>query len=579
MHQTAKVLKKHSILKKIFSPIRILVTLITSFLILFGQPQIVNAAESTLIKRGLELTARGKPKDAEPLFRSAVKTNPKDLWARHYLAVSLTEQGKHNEAIEISHAIVTEASNASGTSFPKIESFLLLGFLYSEEAQFDSAEKAFRNALQINPNSGDGLSGLAMVLSIKGQLKEAEPIIIAAQKSELSAFGQEAIGRALLEHARYSEAEEFLKSALAQTRNDLRVRFLIGHALAEQGKYKESEEILRQVLTLRPSNPDNYQTLMELGRVLIEQEKNLEAEKNFRNAIKTNPKSVYARSHLGQALMRQDKMAEAIKVYQEGLKTNSTSFRLYVELAFAFGSVEKYNEAIQVYREGFLKNPTQKNVYVELGNALVEAGLPEEAVAAFRLSVTLRADAYWGQHFFGLTSGDPTGYPELARRYRQMRNAKPGAYWPHHHLGIVLAEMGEYKESKEAFFSAVKVIPESPFARHFLGVTLALQGNHTEAIEQFRIVAKLLPNSYLAYQVMGIAQFEQGDLFGAEKSFRKALEIWPNSNHIRASLGFVLEAQGKKAEARDVFKEILKRKPGDALLLQVKAVLDKHTGQ
>jgi tetratricopeptide (TPR) repeat protein len=146
------------------------------------------------------LIARREPKEAERYFRKAIALAPNHHPIYHNLALALTAQGRHTEAIarfeeslkklpdqapalhEIGkcHIALKQHKRAivslkrSLDIFPDAATYLSLGLAYEGLSAFEDAAESYTKALTYNPNLGEARRGLKRA---SGQIGKRKPII------------------------------------------------------------------------------------------------------------------------------------------------------------------------------------------------------------------------------------------------------------------------------------------------------------------------------------------------------------------------------------------------------------------
>lgn len=157
--------------------------------------------------------------------------------------------------------------------------FLKLGIQCANSGLWEEAEKAFRQALTVNPNYAQALSNLGFVLK---QTHHPE------------------------------EAEAFLRKALKQDAGLIGAYNNLSLILMDTNRAAEAENLLCKAIRLAPSSPDLYNNL---GSALQDLQRPRQAETAFRRAIECNPSFVYAYYNLGcllKSVGRLDEAAQAL---------------------------------------------------------------------------------------------------------------------------------------------------------------------------------------------------------------------------------------------------------------------------
>ncbi|MDR3774739.1 MAG: tetratricopeptide repeat protein [Terracidiphilus sp.] len=222
------------------------------------------AAYQKIIDMGGESAVRGYEAQVETLgeakmfdkaaeiARKAVEANPKDEDLKLILAGALVEQGKDDEALAMTKALLTntdkdravwlrlgqfyaemrrwkDAEDAYAKATPlavKTEerSYLLFlkGALAERQKHFEPAEQFFRQALDLDPASAMTLNYLGYMLADKGvRLPEALKLIRkAVELDPMNGAYLDSLGWAYFKLGQYEEAEENLRQAVQRDQAD-----------------------------------------------------------------------------------------------------------------------------------------------------------------------------------------------------------------------------------------------------------------------------------------------------------------------------------------------------------------------
>lgn len=158
--------------------------------------------------RGRANLLLGRPKEAQREFRAAMLLAPDALPPRLGLVDSLEADGDYAEAL--AH-VKSGARISPGNSDVKARE----GFLHDQMGDLKAAEKAYRDAIEMDPRNANALNNLAYLLAVKlDRAKEAVPL---AERAHDVATGSPAImdtlGYAYHLAGRHKEGAELLEKA------------------------------------------------------------------------------------------------------------------------------------------------------------------------------------------------------------------------------------------------------------------------------------------------------------------------------------------------------------------------------
>ncbi len=274
-----------------------------------------------------------------------------------------------------------------------------LGNLYSDQGRWEEAEKAYRAAILLEPDSPDAYIALSFVLT--------QPIA----------------GTSLLE--RYNEAEKFSRRAIELDPKNAIAHDQLGVSLELQGNVSEETRgyyekavkldptfalafahlgrlLRKKGLTAESSmayvNSIQYAvdvpTMILVADVMQSQQKYLESEQLLRRALREDPKHPTALYLLGRALTTRGSFDEAEAVLKKSAEVSPKSFVSYTLLGSLFLRRGKFDEA-ENYLEEALKvvSPNeQKRLALDfeaVGDGFMEAGKKRDAARVYQKAVAL----------------------------------------------------------------------------------------------------------------------------------------------------------------------------------------------
>jgi tetratricopeptide (TPR) repeat protein len=202
--------------------------------------------------------------------RKAVDANPKDRDLKMILGSELADQGKPDEGLALVKGLLNntaedrgvwlelgqidirlhhwkdaeDAFNKAATLSDKKEDQVYLLFLRGEWAErqkhYEVAEQFFRQALELDPNSGMTLNYLGYMLADKGtRLTEALKLIRKAVELEpMNGAFLDSLGWAYFKLGQYEEAEENLRHAVERDRTDPTVHDHLGDLYEKTGRIR-----------------------------------------------------------------------------------------------------------------------------------------------------------------------------------------------------------------------------------------------------------------------------------------------------------------------------------------------------
>ena len=317
---------------------------------------------------GMLLQGRGKPAEAEALFREAIERFRRTRGEQSVEAVSslghlgalLQSQGKLSEAEDSCRQVMETRRSTLGESHPDtLRAISNYGTLLQYQGKLQEAEPYCREALEKrravlgddDPGTLDSINNLGSLLHEQGRLAEAEPLFREALERSRRVLGDEHpltlvnvnnMGFHLQGQGRLAEAEPYFVTALEARRRvlgpehpstlesvqNLSVQWQL------QGKSAQAEPLLRDMVdicrrSLGESHPDTLAALNALSGSLSRLGKFSEAEGICRTLLdkrrallgEEHPDTLRVLNNLGVVLENLGELAEAELLYRRALET------------------------------------------------------------------------------------------------------------------------------------------------------------------------------------------------------------------------------------------------------------------
>ena len=224
-----------------------------------------------------------------------------------------------------------------------------------------------------------------------------------------------------------------------------------------------------------------------------------------------------------------------------------------------------YRNDFAFYNHVISLNPGAQPAHRNLAKALVDAGRPEEALAASRIALEQRpnwADAHstHGTALFALERFDEAGdsfrralkldpnhknarlnmaetrrqqgrVVESVRWYRKALDLDPEFAAAQAGLGAALSLLGQHEASVAALSQAVSLRPDAlPItAFHLLADVLRRQQRYDEAMERYRDVLEIDPDYAPTHEGIGRVLFQLGKYEEAVESLARSISLQPKS--------------------------------------------------
>ena len=339
---------------------------------------------------GMVLEANTLYAPAALAYQRAIRLEPKEFAWRYYLALTLQQQFKLQEALDAVSAALSIRPNYAAAILKRGELLLKLGRLqesnatletllaqdpkspvalyalarvkYAQEA-LPAAEDFYRRACQAYPTFGAAYYGLGMTEKRLGRQDESAKNFALAE--------------------RYSgdspPVEDPLLSQMAELATGLLTRLRQADQMLHQGELQEASRLFQEILKRDPSNMDSMLNVLYLAP-FVGKPSGEEVESLYQRARRINPQIPKLYLFYGSALTGQEHYDAAVTAVKKAIELKPDYAEAYVVLG---GMLEKHNrpaQAIENYRLALAAQPSYRPAHLQLGRILVTQGRDREAI-------------------------------------------------------------------------------------------------------------------------------------------------------------------------------------------------------
>ena len=229
-----------------------------------------------------------------------------------------------------------------------------------------------------------------------------------------------------------------------------------------------------------------------LGVVLFEQSKPLEAIAHFRRALEIS--EVYADGHfnLAKVLESQGDSNAAVRHFSRAAELNPSNAAFQAKLGLALAQQGVLDQAKEHLQKAIKLNPADAKAHNNLGNVLSERGENQEAIQEFRRALQLDPTLQGVQMNLAIALMLERRLDEAASHFQAMLKLQPSFAPAIFYLGVVAGAQGDFTKAIENFRRVVDIQPEFADAHAALARALARQGKTEEAIKHYQRALALM---------------------------------------------------------------------------------------
>ncbi len=243
-----------------------------------------------LISRGIGLQSAGQLAEAEHLYREALRAQPNNPFALHYLGLIAHQIGRHDVAVDLIGRSISLHPSAPGFFYNNFgEALRMIG-------RNDDAVRAYQKSIELEPDNLESLNNLTIALRLLGRAGEA--IKIGRRVVELKpdwAIGHNNLANALGDFRQNDEAIREYELALEIDPNYAEAASNMAATYQENYQFSAAIKAFRRTLEIDPNHAVAWDGL---ATSLTERRKYRDSTEARRRSLALTPSFAAAHSNL-----------------------------------------------------------------------------------------------------------------------------------------------------------------------------------------------------------------------------------------------------------------------------------------
>jgi tetratricopeptide (TPR) repeat protein len=489
-----------------------------------AHPQSVRAALAYLLTGG-----RDQAKAA--LRVTAAQSSPSATVARRLLAELALAEDSADVATEMSGRILQQDSTDSDALIQAGRARLMdqntneaLSYFQKADASLAPTHYYLATALIRANKIPEARAQLEQAIKLTGNYPEA-----VSQYAALNI--REDTPRATI-----GDAEQLVKL----NPRSLEARRVLGEALLAARRQDEADKVFRDAIKSVPDRPEPH---VWLGASLRSQGKNAEARQELQTALRLSPGLGEAMSELVRLDLADHKPDSALADVMNQLRVVPQSAALYSVLGTVHETRKESAAAIAAFEKAAQLDPKLINPHGELANLYFSAQKFDRAIAEGEAARKLDPRNVSVLLTLGVAYQTTHDYQRAREVYEQALNADPTSVAAANNLAVLLSETSsDQTEALRYALTAIKAAPTDPNVKDTAGWILYKAGRYNDALSFLRESAQALPNSPNIQYHLGMAAQKTGDMATARRALGAAVAStlqYPGKDDARKALALL----------------------------------------
>jgi tetratricopeptide (TPR) repeat protein len=509
----------------------------------------------------------GRIADAVKEAQDIIKRDPKNLEAhkllgRIYLR-SLGDMPGGSGSDNILKLAIDQYEQIVKLDPDSVDDHLLLGRLYRLNNDLQKAEAELKLAIQIDPNSEEAVTTLAMLYTDEGDTAHALKVLAAIPDSARSAKLYSALGAAYEQRKEYKNAIDAYKHAITLDRDNLDAIRGLAENLLNDGQL---DAALEQYKVIADSNPEDAQTYVRMAEIYRRQAKYDLALENLKRADTLVPDTMDVPYSMAAVYQAQGRYDDAIKLLQDLVKKTDKSEAgtsqadrnnraIFIErLGMVYREQENYTAAVDTFRKMLpLGEENARSGYQEIIDTYREAKQWPQATATAKEAVQKLPDDRDLRMVLDAQLADTGEYDKAVSDVRGMLKGGAEDRDVYLRLGIIYTRAKRWSDAEQALAKAEQLStkPEDKAYVYFLrGDLYQRQKMFDQAETEFRKVLSTTPptdpQAAATLNYLGYMNADRGVKLEESLNYiKQALTFEPNNAAYLDSLGWAYFKLGK----------------------------------
>jgi tetratricopeptide (TPR) repeat protein len=305
------------------------------------------------------------------------------------------------------------------------------------------------------------------------------------------------------------------------------------------------------------------------------------AKEELKHILESNPNSEEAMMQMGVVLVAEQKLKEAEEVFRKCYDLNPANASGLLGMTEVMMAEKQPERATQALRAEIQKYPTRQEFHLALGNLYVRSGKLDMAIAEYtglldkadRKSPTA-ADLYVR---LGETQMLAQNLPAAIDNVKKAHDIMPNNSTILNTLASLLTTAGQRNEAKAAYESALRIDSENPVALNNLAYIIAESpgGDLNQALTFAQRANQKLPQAYEIADTLGWIYLKKNLPDNALELFKNNVTKVPKNATYRYHLGMALYQKGDKAHAKQELQTALTNGPSKEEAASIKELIGK----
>ncbi len=489
----------------------------------------------------------------------------------------LVPLAKKNERPEIAHRVglLYEKDNNAGRAIARyaqnvkeypddIRNYERLGALHFERKEYSKAIDALEPAVEMEGASGALVRMLAQAYDAQGDRENAaRQYAEYLKKAPNDSLAWLELGTIHFEKKAYEQAAQALDQACTLMPRRLDCRLKLGISYKEIGLAGEQDaalskavnalsaarELARRDTTILSHLAECYRALDDSRHLII----TLQAW----GAIDRKNDAVLL--ELGELLIAENKLDEAVKALEDASKVRPKDVALHLKLAEAYGKLGDRKSRYAHLQSALAHDAKNPDIFLALARYHVNENQNEKARDYFKKAIAYQPDHALAQFEYGDLLRTMNKKQLAYKHFRLAVKADTKKPRYAYELSRLAAELGKNDEALKLAGRAAQLEADNILYISWTGYLYMQQGQNGDARKTLEKALAIDKNCTICYSLLGDISYAEGAYPAAIEEYKAALSIGGFNDTMSLKLGRAYFMNRQYRDATNVFEETFKQ--------------------
>lgn len=281
---------------------------------------------------------------AAKYLKEVINFSPDDMNAQMLLASIYANQRNYSSAVSAYQKIVEKNPNLD-------KAYLGIGMVYVKMMKWQDAVAPLEKAIQLNAENTEAFSFLGKAYQEQRKFDKAavayKQYIEKDSEAPIETFVS--LGECYSELNRHEDAILSFQKVAEKNPADLNINYKLAQSYQKAGQLEKADEIYTRLAQLSPEEAKIYfNTIIRMYDDAKMPDKAVEAANKLIALDPNNHESVY---NLGAMLVKMQKFQEAAETFEKAIELNPSFEYAYANLGYCYSQLKNYKEAVAAFQK------------------------------------------------------------------------------------------------------------------------------------------------------------------------------------------------------------------------------------